>query len=221
MKERPILFSDAMVRAILEGRKTQTRRVVDHLLGFGRITEFQKSDSPGYDWTFRNKRMLWNDITHDRFFECCPSGQVGDRLWVRECFAKAEDWEDTESGLVQHADYTAYRATEPHASVEKWTPSIHMPRRASRITLEITGVRVERLNAISEDDAVAEGIECIAGPTSCSPWRNYRIRKPGEMFMHCSAPSRSFMTLWESIYGPGSWVANQWVLVREFKRVTP
>jgi hypothetical protein len=94
-----------------------------------------------------------------------------------------------------------------------------MPRWASRIQLEITNVRVERLNDISEQDAKAEGIEVVGGPTSCCPYRNYRIGKVGEMSLHCSAPSRSFMTLWESINGAGSWNENPWVWVVEFKKI--
>jgi len=86
MKERPILFSAAMVKAILEGRKTQTRRVIKKLLGKGVITEFGKSDILVYDWQFRDKRGQWNDITHTKLLKMCPYGKVGDRLWVRETF---------------------------------------------------------------------------------------------------------------------------------------
>lgn len=96
-----------------------------------------------------------------------------------------------------------------------------MPRWASRITLEIVDVRVERLNDITGDDAESEGIERVGGTYSCSPWKNYRKGEKGEMDMHCSARERSYMTLWESINGPGSWNLNPWVWVIEFKMVKP
>ena len=199
MKERPILFSGPMVRAIIEGRKTQTRRVVKP----------QPGDHPsddGYGVTYR-----------------CPYGAPGDRLWVRETFG----WY---SGILQGSyAYTppekptypphkvidgvrhaiCYRADYPKHRWNKndsgWKPSIHMPRTASRITLPIVSVRVERLQSISEEDAKAEGAAMdYDGPYSFSQAFNYR---------------GGYRTLWESINGPGSWDANPWVWVIEFKRV--
>lgn len=201
MKERPILFSGQMVRAILEGRKTMTRRVVklrhgaDVVVTNGQVWKPARVDYAGY--------------------VDCPYGQPGDRLWVRETWAKT----DGRHEIVP----IAYRATNDSMALlnDKWKPSIHMPRWASRITLEITGIRVERLQEISYDDAIAEGIERIGGEFSCSPWKNYRKGQPGEMDCHCSYPPRSYQTLWESINGPGSWGANPWVWVIEFKRVNP
>ena len=165
MTERPILFSAPMVRAILDGNKTQTRRVVKL--------------KPDYMETFLR---LPNKVA------CCPYGQPGGRLWVRETF------EDCESALHSCVLYRADGGTPG----TKWTPSIHMPRWASRITLEITGVRVERLQDISEEDAISEGT-----PFPCGGWVG------------------GYQKLWESIHGPGSWDLNPWVWVVEFKRVTP
>lgn len=167
MKERPILFSAPMVRAILDGSKTQTRRIV-------------KMKTP-------KVRTLLDYSVDGLCVGPCPQGNTGDRLWVRETFGLLGDEE-------QHVLH--YRATHPRAHVTGWTPSIHMPRRASRITLEITGVRVERLNDIGQFDAAAEG-----------------VIPDDEDFVG------AFMALWESIAGPGSWDANPWVWVIEFKRM--
>ena len=200
-KERPILFSGPMVQALLDGRKTQTRRMVkpqplemswfEHQQGFcARVREGT------------------GDAEHPAYVMApCPYGMPGDRLWVRE------------THYVERQDFVLYRATDDPAPVSKWTPSIHMPRWASRITLEITEIRVQRLQEISEDDAVAEGIERVGGAASCNPWKNYRVGEPGEMAIHCSCPSRSYMTLWNSINGAGSWAANPWVWCVSFKEV--
>jgi len=146
MKERPILFSAAMVNAILSGRKTQTRRVVKPMS--------RKAGGEYTGWVLPEYRTD------------CPYGQPGDRLWVRETFGSMI----RNVGGTPH-EKLAYRADDPNAvmcySSEgmevpiKWKPSIHMPRWASRITLEIVSVRVERLNEISEQDAIAEGIKAM------------------------------------------------------------
>ena len=200
MSERPILFSGPMVRAILDGRKTQTRRVV-------------KGDAINHPQV--DPRQL-----------ACPFGVPGDRLWVRETFC----WPGEEE-LFYRADPEQEQAIaalqqkhreNPNYPKLVWTPAIYMPRCASRILLEITGVRVERLQEISEADARAEGIERVGGPTSCNPWRNYQIGNAGEMSMHCSSAARSFQTLWSTIHaadGPNGWAANPWVWVVEFKRL--
>jgi len=220
MKERPILFSAPMVRAILDGSKTQTRRVV-------------KPQPPATvrDFcTFHNPKG--EGLAHFAFdpverelqdwFAVCPYGQPGDRLWVRETFSPIYPQDPTYNG-GRPIEYD-YSATYKHGDrlgdslgIKKvWKPSIHMPRAASRITLEITGVRVERLQDISEADVIAEGI---------------RRRPLGFRVELSGAPkheSRSFYTaisafrfLWESINGPGSWDANPWVWVIDFKQVTP
>jgi len=214
-RERPILFNGDMVRAILEGRKTMTRRVMKHQPGevtaVGRPLFFQDGD------------------TGRRVSPKCPYGQPGDRLWVRETWMNLKGtgvsgspdpkFNPKQIPVAYRAECTAEGEDARIDMGLKWRPSIYMPRWASRINLEITGVRVERLQGISEEDAKAEGIEPVGGPASVSPWRNYRIGKDGEMSLHCSAPSRSFMTLWESINGPGSWDANPWVWVVEFRRL--
>lgn len=191
MKERPILFSAPMVRALLYGSKTQTRRVVkpQHLKFFDQSA----TDMLGA-WS---KRPM-------------PYGKPGDRLWVRETWAHdAESLEQCRASLEdamgggRYGPY--YRATESAPDTLYWKPSIHMPRWASRITLEITGVRVERLQNISKADAIAEGLTSNSG----------LYASPGQMWQ--IDPRKAYSNLWESINGPGSWDANPWVWVIEFK----
>lgn len=220
MKERPILFSAPMVLAILDGTKTQTRRRVKDV-----SADCELLIDAGDGFWQQCYRDDAGAIHSKSWLTKCPYGMQGDRLWVRETFAIATGPTD---GSPLAADNTAviYRASwdveVPDTPLDgAWQPSIHMPRWASRITLEITGVRAERLNSISEEDAEAEGIERVGGTFSCSPWRNYRKGEPGEMDLHCSARSRSYMALWESINGPGSWEVNPWVWVISFKRTKP
>ena len=187
MKERPILFSAPMVRAILSGAKTQTRRVVK-----------DKHDVAALDFGERVR---------------CPYGAPGDRLWVRAT------WRPDFMRPSQRRAF--YRADVVEEAVTKaWRPSIHMPRWASRITLEVTGVRVERLHDITPSDAIAEGVERGPEPleymAGTAGWKDYE--RPGR----CEAnPASSFASLWRSINGAKSWAANPWVWVVEFKRVTP
>jgi hypothetical protein len=221
MKERPIIFSAPMVCAILEGRKTQTRRTL----------KYQPIDVRR---VFMKPEINMSYVENAHGVEIphwpCPYGKPGDRLWVRETHeayyvsrgetsysAGVKYRADDEKRLIS-IDALTYQKLNSTDS-KGWTPSIHMPRWASRINLEITGIRVERLQDISEQDAMAEGIENVGGKFSCSPWRNYRISKPGEMNMHCASPQRSYMTLWESINGAGSWNINPWVWVIEFKKI--
>lgn len=230
IKERPILFNGAMVRAVLSGSKTQTRRILKNPYIEGewsiKPTNEPRFQGHTHDWWLGEGTQPFGAIKS-------PYGQVGDQLWVRETFQPI-----FAEGVTDFADVD-YKTGEGYAPVypatdkvvefvsfdgditTRCTPSIHMPRWASRIQLEITGVRVERLNDCSEADAVAEGIERVGGYASVSPWRNYRIGEAGEMSMHCSAPTRSYMTLWESINGEGSWAANPWVWVIEFKVIKP
>lgn len=195
MKERPILFSGPMVRAILAGRKTQTRRVVkdSKTLAFWRTFTREY----GVRFAFRSKQT-----SHEK---SCPHGQADDRLWVRETFAPMLG-----GGFVYAADYTPGRLKEKDGR-GFWKPSIHMPRAASRLTLEITRVRVERLQSITEADAMAEGIRWteMDGFASDDEGRNF----------HASSAVRSYAALWESINGPGSWEANPWVWVIEFQKL--
>lgn len=219
IKERPILFSAPMVRAILDGRKSQTRRVVNRLRKFGSIsgplTEFGKSDTQGYDWHFRDKGMRWHDIDEARLLDLCPHGKIGDRLWVRETWQgyqrtsyEYDEWEAAESikDVTEGGFLSFVYKADGENYPDKWFPSIHMPRIASRILLEITDVRVERLQDISEDDAIAEGVsntESFKG-----------IGVDDEM-----ANRYAYRELWQSINGQGSWDINPWVWVIEFKRI--
>ena len=227
MRERPIIFSAPMVRAILDGRKTQTRRVVKRLKMHADHGEPQwetaRNDAsyapiPCLKVTYDGCGIAGMETTHRHW---CPYGVPGDRLWVRETWCKTRN-------------RFLYRAScaddKPSANTDdwdaptddRWRPSILMPRKASRLTLEITGVRVERVQAISEEDAIAEGVQTHAQHYGVpeeklygtTPWYRYDGRA-------CSAMSakESYMTLWESINGKGSWAENPWVWVVEFKRV--
>lgn len=195
-KERPILFSGEMVRAILDGRKSQTRRVVKG------------------DWGLDREKTALE--ARKRQVACeCPYGQPGDRLWVREtCIISPKFFDGVKSDSYTVFDRDGdgricqYLASTPDTDAArdyklKVTPSIHMPRWASRITLEITGVRVERLQDISEDDAVAEG--------------RPRHTKPPESISTVEMFEISWNHLNEKRgYG---WDANPWVWVIEFRRV--
>lgn len=204
VKERPILFSGSMVRAILEGRKTQTRRIVNlnrayHDCGRHEIMEWRNQNG------FWFGLYEWNTVARLQ----CPYGSVGERLWVRETWAPKSSW-DVEAGCL-------YKASEPDQYKDlpfKWKPSIHMPRWASRINLEITGVRVERLNDISEADATAEGIHNFGGDLGLFGYDPKGTPCP----MVGGSATEAFALLWESINGPGSWALNPWVWVVEFKR---
>ncbi|EPQ7144198.1 hypothetical protein N8V20_02120 [Enterobacter hormaechei subsp. steigerwaltii] len=205
MKEHGMIFNGEMVRAILDGRKTQTRRVM----------KVQPSDGfhpthNGYDLDLNAHWYTPGVVDKNGYLQpakkyvfgvadenegyACPFGAVGDRIWVRETFSPVPDHEEPAgcSAILYAAD-----GNGPYG---KWVPSIHMPRWASRITLEITGVRVERLNSISDSDASKEGC-CIADMES------------GDCL------SDVFARLWTSIYGDESWKVNPWVWVIEFKVV--
>lgn len=180
-KERPILFSGPMVRSILSGEKTQTRRIVK---------------MPIHDRDF-GCELAGNEIGQLEAHQLCPYGRPGDRLWVRETWSQHPQFAD----IAYRADGEEFEDSDGFLWQPKWKPSIHMPRRESRITLEITGVRVERLQNISEADATAEGtphsLHLPAGRTAV------------ENYYH----------LWECINGDGSWDANPWVWVIEFRKL--
>lgn len=203
MKERPILFSAPMVRALLAGTKTQTRRILKLKWGF--------------DVEERDDGTLWPWAQHpdcdDDVWMPCPQGEIGDQLWVRETWAygtHAMAAERDEDGpFVYAADGTTHGRL-----CDRWTPSIHMPRWASRISLEITALRAERLQDISDADARAEGIEGMAGDPECGH-RNYLDQSGKDWTL---SPRESFQSLWESINGPASWAKNPWVWVVEFER---
>lgn len=198
MKERPILFSGPMVRAILAGTKTQTRRVVKE----------RHIDAAPPVHFFQYLR------------ENCPYGQPGDRLWVRESWRTVAEADNTAPRDLNAAYRYWYEADAPHQiGFGKLRPSIHMPRAASRILLEITAVRVERLHNISEADAQADGVERVVVG---SGWRRYCDPDSEEVGVPpCGDARRSFRSLWKYINGAESWNANPWVWVVEFKRVRP
>lgn len=194
MKERPILFTAPMVRAILDGSKTQTRRIDKYM------SKYPPAMQPDLGLLAKSKHgeslltATW-EATNGKFTASfCPYGKVGDRLWAREafCFPNGQD------------KIAWYRADSEWANdaLVKWKPSIHMPRRTSRILLEITGVRVERLQDISRGDAMDEGC----------PFPN---------MAQGDDPRKWYADLWNSINGPSSWDANHWVWVIEFKRIQP
>jgi hypothetical protein len=220
MKERPILFSAQMVRAILEGRKTQTRRAIKSpSVKHPCFSLLSHDDVNDVWWPYYSDdgESSVTDYGLEQPIEC-PHGQPGDRLWVREAFMyEPADycWEASVS-IPCRPEVTTYRAdADPNGEAKGvgWKPSIHMPRNLSRIDLEIVGVRVERLNDISEADAKAEGVELADGFRDL--WKGYA--KGHHDIMHTAADS--FASLWCSINGEGSWDANPWVWVVEFKRV--
>ncbi|BBS20764.1 hypothetical protein WP5W18E06_13010 [Klebsiella quasipneumoniae] len=208
MTERGMIFNGEMVRAILDGRKTQTRRPVkfpvhDKNLG----CELSGNELAG--------ELSAGNYLNSAF------GKPSDRIWVRETWARYN--------IDQNSHDIAYRATTPADWPEegRWRPSIHMPRWASRILLEITDVRVERLNAISEEDAQREGVHTEVWDQTVVA-RNYAARDEFFQFWSEDMPHyvemnqlyrSSFRSLWESIYGAENWQANPWVWVISFKRV--
>ena len=187
MKEHPIIFSGTMVRAILEGRKTMTRRIVKPQPE-AHLSQIVDSEL----WTYTECEREWK----------CSYGQPGDHLWVRET------WCRTGAGITQ---YRADNKTgQPYWEALKWKPSTHMPRWASRITLEITSVRVERLQEISEEDAINEGL---------IPYGDKYWEVPGDPPIFYENARKAFFYLWESINGKDSWDPNLWVWVVTFKRI--
>lgn len=232
MKERPILFSGSMVRAIQSGQKAQTRRVVNPV---GNDEGFVIIDYGNGGWPYRSDDgdstthtvKRGGKLYHDETPHACPYGQTGDRLWVRETWGLHSYGDETNwlsaSGAAITKDTLAlwdlaYRADfGPMQDDCHWRPSIHMPRWASRILLEVTGVRVERLQDISEADAKAEGADCLI-TENCTADQRELLAMP---LMDDATPYRNgYALLWESINGDGSWDANPWVWVIEFKRVT-
>ena len=200
MKERPILFSAPMVRAILEGRKTQTRRVVKP----------QPYDG-GHFLRLHNCPAIPIEAT-ECFEEYCPYGQNGDRLWVREThnFGDGEMIEYRADGSKHFIHDNAGRRIGKELG-NKWKPSIHMPRWASRITLEVVSIRVERLQDISEEDAKEEGTDPYSSALDIGVKDSPRI--------DAGPYQKGYALLWGEINGPGSWAANPWVWVVEFRRI--
>jgi hypothetical protein len=209
MTERPILFSAPMVRAILDGRKTQTRRIVKPLLAFPAVGR-NDIGQHGADWWIEGP----GDSLSAPFR--CPYGVPGDALWVREEFSGHYAYQGLPPRVWKPGSPIWWGADgEPQAG--DWTkpkPSIHMPRWASRIALRVTDVRVERLAAISERDARAEGIQTRGLPD----WPEYR--GADDLPWRFEFPRDAYEDLWEAINGPGSWAANPWVWVVTFERAS-
>jgi hypothetical protein len=219
VKERPILFQGAMVRALLAGTKTQTRRAVRVQPGPSCCIEEGMAGESPFVYSQLHGDGPGHEV-HERRSPCaCPYGQPGDRLWVREAFMHEPAdycWEASVS-IPSRPASTVYRADFPDSQPgEGWKPSIHMPRALCRIELDVTGVRVERLQAISDADAAAEGCPCYV----CGRTMDGRSEDDCHCF-HRKADARDYRDLWESINGDGSWDANPWVWVVEFRRVQP
>lgn len=241
--ERPILFSGAMVRALLAGTKTQTRRAVKSVelargeamgvrVAPGTFCYIDFDGVPGLSWRpFGGSPTV--PYPPEKVAAACPYGAPGDRLWVRETWAKA--------GEV--GDSVEYRADNGDPTNGRWRPSIHMPRRVSRLTLEVTDVRVERLQDISESDSQAEGVEATTLPEE---WHAVRLMHghneaiafpslPSDATISdlglrslCHVPPRvlisardQYARLWEDINGADSWAKNPWVWVIEFRKAKP
>lgn len=210
MKETGLMFKAPLVRAILEGRKTQTRRIVKRLpLRINRDANAMEIDVANIENGEFAKRVP------------CPMGKPGDRIYVRETWQHG----NFPLGPYQEGAPVFYRADYLHerdpdyADAERtvrrnWLPSIHMPKQAARIWLEITGVRVERLQSISRADAIAEGIQFFNGDHECGA-KNY-LDKTDMDYSLC--PIDSFETLWRST--GGDWEANPWVWVIDFKTIS-
>jgi hypothetical protein len=216
VKERPILFSGPMVRAILDGRKTQTRRVVKFPL---RHPDFN-CEVAACELAGEERSVIQR---------MCPYGVPGYRLWVRETW-DFRPWSEPENRQQVNISYGAdgeQRLVDAPAawnpilySYERWRPSIHMPRWASRLTLEVTGVRVERLQDISEEDALAEGCKVIQreGQSPC-----YVFSGTGydDAKLCHTSPVTAFGCFWDELNGPDAWCLNPWVWVVEFKKEQP
>ncbi len=210
IKERPILFSGPMILALLAGKKTQTRRAMKP----------QPVEDNGLLWWHysKNEGTANNEAGQPAksWLQKCPYGQVGDRLWVRETLF----WSTCDDGWCYQAGndpvmletYTAPILLKEKPAI----PSIHMPREASRILLEITDVRVERLNDISEADAIAEGIEQTEDWGGNWKWYQDYLSEPNQL-----QARESYASLWKKINGLDSWNKNPWVWVVCFRRIEP
>lgn len=204
--EKPILFSAPMVNAILEGRKTQTRRIIKHHETIEEIRPVMRCIENEYDW---GKYIITDALGEDFVFK--PKYQAGDTLWVRETFAHTSQLNlhpsDENCGYVYRADGQPWDEYEGW----KWKPSIFMPREASRIRLKVKDVRVERLQDISEEDAIAEGIvDTGFGYLPYMKKSNNKVEPTAR---------DAFWSLWAGINGKESWDINPWVWVYNFERV--
>lgn len=212
MKERPILFTGEMVRAILDGRKTQTRRLVS------------KQKYPHGTWA--TPEEVAAEFVHDTRAFMPPLGTIGHRLWVRETWSDVRgmgfDKDLFPAGAGYKADCASGESLRCAADYGvKWRPSIHMPRWASRIDLEITAVRVERVQEITEVDAEEEGCEqaSLEHTEDCGGEDCALAGGPHDCCGYLASARLRFRDLWQSIYA--NWDSNPWVWVYEFRRVKP
>lgn len=223
MKEQPILFSGAMVRAIRDGRKTMTRRIINRVAGHGKVTDFGESDTPGYDFHFRCRRGLWQDYRVADLLPVCPYGQPGDRLYVRETWATLQCYDDMkprdmrpDAPIAYVCDGMVRNSRTVRASPLGITrPSIFMPRWASRLILDVTDVQIARLQNITQKDAMAEGFMKL-------PATGRAVLNPsGQYFGACwSSPRAGFLELWDKLNAKRGfpWASNPWVWVISFRR---
>ncbi|MDR3444731.1 hypothetical protein [Dyella sp.] len=223
MRELPILFSAPMVRAILEGRKTVTRRIVNPQ-PTRETTSWHRDCSGSGRWMALGPAPATSGTRQTMPWAPCPYGQPGDRLWVRESLGYDAEYGHYYAAGGRHGEtvHLCELFDDPESETgysydgnipDRGIPSIHLPRRYSRITLEVTGVRVERLQDISEHQAKAEGIP-PGGPTGMS------FGIPGMSRAHYLGTAReAFSVLWGDINGAGSWDANPWVWAVEFSRI--
>ena len=223
MSERPIIFSSPMVKALLDGRKTQTRRIIKPKAWnkAGDVVNINIASAANY--TKGADGRMYFAFVHPRggpLTAYVSPYAVGDRLWVREAWRVRSGKYDRmkPSDLPQNA--TVHYEANPRGEGEdlgKLRPSIHLPRHASRITLEVVQVRVQRLQEISHMDAKAEGV---------AQWVSDYFEPqtpPSELLVdfHCGTTINAFRRLWETLHGPDAWEANPWVVAVTFKRVMP
>lgn len=230
MREHGILFSAPMVRTILDGRKTQTRRVVKPQPSHDQVHEWKGKvvhDGTYRQWCWKGNVFppfpetivdcYGTDTLAPKLVEFAPHGPVGRRLWVRETWAlyRVQTQEGEEWDVVYRAD--------GKSTPDRWHPAIHMSRCNSRITLEVTGVRVERVQSITEEDARAEGMDWAApymGKVDRRRRQDDDREDPREVgYGEGSFARQNYATLWDEINGAGSWASNPWVWVYEFRRI--
>ena len=221
MEEHQIRFIDEMVRAILDGRKTQTRRPIKVQPSCSKLNQIcTMLDSP--------HKHCWGNgnVSHfesDNVYFLCPFGIVGDRLWVRETFLPKA------SGIIYRADLDPVESAGIKGLYGGWKPSIHMPRSDSRITLEITNIRVERIQDISEKDAIAEGVsdysqsfKVLDSDAMLNKWARYSCvvaHQRNEDRPAVATDVGAYAMMWDSMYEYKGfeWSANPWVWVIEFE----
>jgi hypothetical protein len=213
-----------MVRAVLDGSKTQTRRVV-------KPAPQMVKDGGIHDWQGDAGSLM---RLLDKEGRTCPYGGSGDRLWVREAWRAARGWDQTKPALIPQGSPVRFEADGSAINLDAWDedepreygklrPNIFIPRWASRIDLEITGIRVERLQDCSEADAKSEGIhsEPYVWRDCEYPLPDIAYRATQEATSRFSSPRDAYRDLWEQINGPGSWDANPWVWCISFKVIKP